>query len=807
VTDPRRSVSAALFATDRCLVRHGLLVSVVIALTVLFGPIAARAARDEPVVIEAFMKAHCLRCHDAQVQEGNLRLDTLSPDFADPEVAARWAEVRFRISAGEMPPQEETRPTATEISGAVEWITARIAVGEAARMARRGPVAHYRLSREEYGHTMHDLLGIHLDVMAPGFLQEDDRWHGFERIGPLLTLSPAHVERYLRAAETAAELAFPEKSPPTTTKLQAAGDGQRWLLPPGTARHLVTAPVPGLYRIRIQTSALPSFKGRLPRLALWHHGLKRTVVAADVHAAEAEPTTVEFELRLPQGNFDVRHENPGTFQLTAPGVHNGVPNTIRSVAEFTTFPQGARLFADDGTPLVPLLLVDSVEVTGPIDVAADRAKREPFAPPDDEDEVAERLRAFAERAWRRPVEAAEVDRFVAFVRKELEAGENFRRAYLGGIVAILSAQNFLHLVEGRPNADTAAARQVNDFELAARLSYFLWSSLPDEDLAAAARSGALRTPEGLAAQVDRMLADPKIERFLESFPRQWLQLHRVGMFKPDPVLYPDYDSGLERSMVQEATWYFGEVFRENLPLGQLLDSDWTMLDTRLALHYGLQIPGGLPLPAQPMMQRVTLGPDHHRGGILTQAATLSLTSDGTRHRPVHRGVWVSEAIFARTPPPPPPNVEPLEPVPSNKPKATIREQLAAHSTNATCASCHAKIDPLGLAFDNFDAIGRWRTHERVEGGMGEDPAVDASGTLSDGRAFAGPDAFKRLLAESPDAFARAFVEQLATYALRRVMTVDDDDALNAIVAQSKADGYRLQSLVRSLTLSDLFKRR
>jgi hypothetical protein len=785
----------------------------VVAVVLAWPPagIPARAA-GEPAVIEAFTKTHCVRCHDATVQEGSFRLDTLGRDFADAGVAARWAEVRFRISAGEMPPPEEPRPTATEIGGAVDWISARISEGEAARMARRGPVVHYRLSREEYGHVMDDLLGIHLDVTMPGFLQEDERWHGWERIGSKLTLSPAHVERYLRAAETAAELAFPEKPPTTTTKRQAAGDGQRWLLPPGTARHLVTAPFPGLYRIRIEASGLPSFRGRLPRLALWHHGLKRTVVAADVNAAEAAPTIVEFEVRLPQGNFDVRHENPGTFALTAPGVHNGVPNTIRSVAGFKTYPQGARLFSDDGRPLVPLLLVDSVEVTGPIDAEADRAKREPFAPPEDHDlaAVAERLRAFAERAWRRPVDAAEVDQFVAFVRQELEAGENFRRAYLGGIAAILSAQNFLHLVEGRVEdhgdgrpgaADPATADRVNDFELAARLAAFLWSSVPDKPLFEAAREGGLLDDAELAGQVDRMLADPKIERFLESFPRQWLQLYRVGMFRPDPKLYPDYDPGLERSMVRETTGYFREMFAGNLPLAQLLDSDWTMLDPRLAVHYGL------PMPEKPALERVLLKPGTHRGGLLTQASTLSLTSDGTRHRPVHRGAWVSEAIFARTPPPPPPNVEPLEPVPSDKPKATIREQLAAHSTNATCASCHAKIDPLGLAFDNFDAIGRWRTHERVEGGTGDDPPVDASGKLPDGRAYAGPAEFKRLLAESPDAFARAFVEQLATYALRRVMTVDDAAALDAIVAQGKADGYRLESLVRSLASSELFRKR
>jgi len=766
-----------------------------------FGGVLAAA---EPAPIEAFLATHCLRCHDADVQEGGFRFDALGRDFADPAIAERWAEVRFRISAGEMPPPEEPRPTAAEIGTAVDWISGRIGEGEAARMARRGPVAHYRLSREEYGHAIHDLLGIQLDVSAPGFLQEDERWHGMERIGARLTLAPAHVERYLRAAETAVQLAFPEKPLKTETKRQVAGGGQRWLLPPGTARHLVTAPIPGLYRIRIEASGLPSFRGRLPRLALWHQRLKRTVVAADLNAAEDRPATVEFEVWLPQGNVDIRHENPGTFTLAAGGVHNAVPNTIQTVAGFTTLPQGARLFADDGTPLVPLLLVDSVEVTGPIETEADRATREPFAPPAEGDHaaVAERLRAFAERAWRRPVAAEEVAGFSAFVEQERAAGEDFRSAYLGGLAAILSAQNFLHLVEGSADGSSAeaASGRLSDFELAARLAAFLWSSLPDERLFGAARAGSLRG-ERLAAEVERMIADPKIGRFLESFPRQWLQLHRVGMFVPDPTLYPDYDSGLERSMIGEATSYVAEAFRADLPLGELLHADWTMLDPRLAIHYGL------PIPAEAGLRRVTLPPGDHRGGLLTQAGILSLTSDGTRHRPVHRGAWVSEAILARTPPPPPPNVDPLEPVPDDKPKATIRAQLAAHATTATCASCHAGIDPLGLAFDNFDAVGRWRTHERIEGGTGDDPPVDASGTLPDGRSFSGPAEFKRLLADPPDAFARAFVEQLATYALRRVMTVDDRAALDQIVAQSKADGYRLQTLVRTVATSDLFSRR
>jgi hypothetical protein len=300
-----------------------------------------------------------------------------------------------------------------------------------------------------------------------------------------------------------------------------------------------------------------------------------------------------------------------------------------------------------------------------------------------------------------------------------------------------------------------------------------------------------------------MIADTKIHRFLDSFPKQWLQLHRVGMFQPDPNLYPDYDPWLEESMVMETTAYFAEMFRKNLPLREAVDSNWTMLNSRLAIHYGL------PTPREAKLARVELSQESRRGGILTHASILSLTSDGTRHRPVHRGAWVSEAILGHTPPPPPPNVEPLEPVEDDQPKTTIRSQLESHRTTANCASCHAKIDPLGLAFENFDAIGRWRDTERVEGGFGVDPPVDASGALPDGQTFAGPSEFKQLLAKNDDRLAEAFLEQLATYALRRVMTVDDVQQLHSIVASAKADDddYRLRSLIRGLVMSDLFQQR
>jgi len=328
--------------------------------------------------------------------------------------------------------------------------------------------------------------------------------------------------------------------------------------------------------------------------------------------------------------------------------------------------------------------------------------------------------------------------------------------------------------------------------------------MPDEGLLEAVRSGQLSQPEHLRAEVRRMLDDPRSRRFTESFSRQWLQLQKVGMFVPDSKLYPDYDQHLEQSMSRESMAFFGEVFDNNLSLREFLVSDWTMLNARLALHYGidreLEFEGS-------DFQKVSLLPDDHRGGLLTQAAILSLTSDGTRHRPVHRGVWISKSIFGKTPPPPPANVDPIEPNPVDQPKATIRMKLTAHQHDAQCAACHRKIDPLGLAFDHYDAIGRWRTEELVAGGTGDHPPVDASGVLPDGRAFDGPESFKRLLLDDLDAFNATVVEKLAMFATRRAMTVDDRADLARIAVESKACDYRLRDLVEAVATSELFQKR
>ena len=768
------------------------------------------AAGPDPT--PAFFEEHCLRCHDAQKTKGGLRLDQLGRDLSELQTAERWDEILTRMSAGEMPPEEEKQPSAAARAAVVEWINTRLAEGRALREAKRARVNLLRLSREEYALSLRDLLGVHYDSDAPGGLNEDPRWRGFNRLAPLLTLSPSHVERYFEAAQKSVADAFPEKPPQKRSGRTDATNPKtkeflekhrlekppRQLVLPGKSFGTVEVKDPGLYRVSVRLSALPTAGGRLPHLALWDDVLKRSLDGIDANIPEDQPATVSFTTRLPRGRFTLLNQAPGTFEALTLALTTQVP-FLHSTDRRFVHPAGYQLFDAAGRAQVPLLLLDSLEWEGPLPEESAAAARQAFLS-EDESSAAVRsaLRTFLERCWRRPVAEEEVAEHEAIVRKEQTAGESFRNAYLAAVTAALASKNFYYLHEGSPDVDRA---RLTAWELISRLSYFLWSSMPDEALFGLARSGDILDAGVLRQQVHRMLADPKAAAFAEHFPKQWLQLHRLGSFPPDPDLYPDHDRWLEHSMLEESLRFFSEVLRANLSIREFLKSDWTVLNPRLALHYGL------PVPTGGGFQKVRLAPESHRGGLLTQAAFLSLTSDGLRHRPVHRGALVMESVFGKTPPPPPPNVEPLEPTPADSPKATVRMQLAAHAKNAVCASCHSRIDPLGFAFDNFDAVGRWRDLEAVGAGTGDHPRVDASGKLPNGTTFDGPDSFKSLLLLDVDRFAEALTGQLATFALRRMATLDDHRRLAEIAARTRENGYPLRDLVIELVCSELFLRR
>lgn len=796
--------------------------------------LASTATAAEP--IETFLEKHCVSCHGPDKEKGDLRIDQLSRDFKSGLDTHLWHEVIEKINAGEMPPEDEAQPTQEEIAAFIPKLNALIKEGSAARMAARPPVSHYRLSRKEYQNTVYDLLGVRYDPTKPGELNEDTLWHGFERIGSELTLSPSHVDRYYRAAELVLDRAFPPASVEPRKVLQTAaelryGGGKtqqealdrfgitrplRYLLFPGNVQNALApnwfgktgSEHSGLYRLRLQASGIRPPGGQPAHLSIGKRTGEETVaglIEFDITAPEDSPQVFEFEvfLEMPESlHFcvvatDVVDRRAGAAFRNALASRGGYIFTHSSETLLLN-PNAPQMFDDKGNGIFSTVILDWIEWEGPLETDAEKSRRQGVLPPDDAtpEVVAEHLQRFAERAWRRSVKPEELANYLQSYQAERDGGETTTDAYRVAMQGVLTSRNFLYLVEGEPEV----RERLTDWELASRLSYFLWSSMPDEGLFAAAKGGSL-SGEGLGKEVDRMLADSKASRFIDDFSRQWLQLHRVGMFPPDRKLYPNYDDWLETSMRAEPVEFFREMFGKNLPIDSFLDSDWTMANARLCDFYGLRE------PEKGDFQRVALKPEDRRGGLLTMGGVLGLTSDGTRHRPVHRGVWLSEVILGKTPPPPPANVPAIEPNPPESPKATIREKLEAHAKDANCAACHARIDPLGLAWDNYDAIGQWRTHEKVPAGLGEDPVVDPSGRMPDGRAFEDANGFKSLLLEDRDKVARAFIEHLCTYGLRRVLTYDDQDDLAAIAAEAKKNDFRVKDIVRAVGMSELMRKR
>ena len=773
--------------------------------------------------MQPYLEANCIRCHGAKKQKGDFRLDELSREVGIKDTPL-WHEVMERISSGEMPPEdEENLPTAEESGRIVEWIAARLKEGEAARMARRDRVSYHRLTREEYVNSVRDLIGVQYDASDPGGLLEDPEWNGFERIGSVLTLSPTHIEKYIRAAEVILDEAYPaepieyleataraktvQEGRPHYDRLKEAGllDKLRYeLVTSGEMfrgsnpyRNGLKFPGSGVYEISYQVSGLKPENKAAPRMQVYEYKLDRVLFEQDILAAEDKPITVSFRTHFPA----VRSPSIHVLNLTGPPRHPR--STAHSRIPFISTkepraPWQIKITNQDGTPREPILIIDSITMKGPIITEEEQRRRDLYMAKDETLESAtEGLRRMAINAFRRPLYDGEMDIYTNIVKGELDAGASFKDAVKAAMIAILCSKSFLFISEGNENADRHI---LNDWEIASRLSYLLWSTMPDNELFAAAEQGKLKNPAELKKQFARLLKDPRSKRFKESFATQWLHLRKVGMFAPDRRIYRNYDDHLEKSMIAESQEFFGNVLESGGTLREFIDSDWTMVNPRLAKFY--KIPG----ITRDEFQKVSLKPEYQRGGLLTQASILSLTSDGTRHRPVHRGAWLSEVILGKTPPPPPANVDPIEPNPPDSPKATLRQKLDAHTHDPSCSSCHRKIDPLGLAFDNYNAIGEWRTTEKVEG-TGEYPPVDPSGELPDGRKFANAKEFKQLLMDDLDAFNHTFIEKLSIYGMRRTLTYDDHEDLSAIAKVGKESDYNVKDIIEAFVLSELFQKR
>jgi mono/diheme cytochrome c family protein len=771
----------------------------VCALLALALPICAAASPSTPRV---FLQEHCYDCHGSEVQKAGLRLDTLREKLAEPRTAETWAEVYERVAAGEMPPpKRKVQPEPAERATFADGLKSELLKADRERRQGDGRAVLRRLNREEYQNTIRDLFGIDVDVKE--LLPEDGTAQGFDNNGEALSISSVLLERYLEAADVALDAVLvkgpaPEKRHWHLTLMPEKykeGDfhfrGGVRVLPDETFVFFVSqpfqplsleqfrAPVEGRYRFRVRQYVYQS-AGK-PLATAWY-----------VHARDSRARTGKLI-----GHFDTPPGEPTTIEFT-----EKIPKTC--TIKPMPYRLGARNLPDTTGYPGPGLAVQYVDVEGPlVESWPPRGQQELLGDLQLEHgtlaDAAKALRKLAPRAFRRTTKDEEVEPYLALVRTALEQKRPFEAALRDGIKAMLCAPDFLFLRE--------PAGRLDDFALASRLSYFLWSSLPDEPLLADARAGRLAQAAVMHAQVERMLDDAKSARFVENFTGQWLGLRNIAATTPDKKLNPGFDDALQEAMVQETQRFFTEMLRGDLSVRNFIDSDFAMLNARIAELYGIKGATGWDF------RKVLLPEGTHRGGVLGQAAILKITANGTSTSPVIRGNWILKNVLGQPVKPPPPNVPALEP--DIRGATTIREQVANHRKNEQCAVCHDRMDPLGLALENFDVIGQWRTNYRVpefetrDGqtkvrGYKPGAAVDATGTLPGGRSFADVDELKRLLLEKPDQIARCVAGKLLTYATGAGLSFSDKMAVEEIVKETSAQNHGLRTLVHAVVASEPF---
>ncbi len=765
-----------------------------------------------------FLTQHCQACHAGAKPKGKFRLDSLTQDFNDKANRERWLAVLEQVQNSTMPPKEKPRPPAKDVATLAEWISGKVATGEAARNAAQGRVAMRRLNRAEYLNTVRDLLGVNIDLKD--LLPEDATANGFDNNAEALHTSSFLMEQYLEAADRVLDAAIVNSQKPWLLKKRFDIKDEKSVKATGSVyRHLedsvaifsswVSANIQvtmwnfhshfrGNYRFRISAYAFQTDKPvtfHMTAGTMKAVTEERIVGYYDVPAGK--PTTIEFIEKL-------EPRNTVRFVVDNLGV---IPPVIEKA--------GAENYKGPG------LAIQWVEIEGPLHetwppsshsrifgdlqqvstpTAEDKDRREVVSkqPLVDAERI---LRNFARRAFRRAVTDEDIKPFLARVKAKLDAKFSFEAATRVGLKAILVSPQFLFLQE-KPG-------KLDDFALATRLSYFLWSTMPDEELLALAEKGKLSQAETLRVQVERLLKDPRAAAFADNFAGQWLGLRKIDDTAPDPSLYPEYDDVLKVAMVKETLLFFGEVLKDDLSLTNFVLSDFTMLNGRLARHYG--IPG---VTGQEF-KKVALPKDSHRGGVLTMASVMKVTANGTTTSPILRGAWVLDRILGTPPPKPTVDVEAVEP--DIRGATTIREQLAKHRSRAECASCHVKIDPPGFALESFDVIGGWRDYYRSVGKgdpavvdgrtmrYKKGPDVDASDVLLDGTKFKNIDEFKQLLLKDKDQLARALAEKLLCYATGGNPAKSDQPEIETIVARIRGKDYGFRTLVHEIVQSKLFQ--
>jgi mono/diheme cytochrome c family protein len=723
---------------------------------------AAEGADETPGRdVGAFLSKWCFECHSGAKPEGELDLAKLaaSPDAEDASDA--WREVRRRLKRREMPPKKAPQPPVADAAKVIDWIDAR---PSAAREVDPGRVTLRRLSRFEYRRTIRDLLGVDVDVESR--LPADEVTLGFDNVGDAMSLSPALLEKYVAVAEEIAPLAIVDAGAEKKIQNRLEPEKTGWIefFADGSAGTEIEFPREGDYRFRVRAYGQQSGPDPV-RMAFRADGAVSEFV--DVKAKSDLPEIYEARLRIPAGKRRA---------------------SVAFVNEYN------KLHHPEPENIVRKLFVQWIEVTGPVDHAPLPAlQRALFGDdpgrPRDRAYVEEIVRKLATRTFRRPVDDEEARRYADVVAAAQKRGQTLERGVQIALSAMLASPNFLFRVETDP---TDAAHDLADHELATRLSYFLWSSMPDDELSALAAKGALRTPDDVAAQARRMLRDARASALVSNFAAQWLELRRLEAVAPDPDRFPQFDAPLRAAMRQETDLFLEALIRENRPLREFLDADFTFVNERLARHYGIVGVKG------ERMQRVSLRRGA-RGGLLAQASVLTLTSNPTRTSPVKRGKFILTEILGEPPAPPPPGVGTFDESEAASKAASLRQRLERHRSDPNCVGCHTRMDALGFPLENFDAVGAWR---ELDAGR----PVDAIGTLPDGREIKGVADLRATLV-ADDAFLRCLAEKLLVYALGRAPTPADRRALDRLAASLPGLDATFADVVTEIVKTDGFRRR
>ncbi len=779
---------------------------------------AANASAAESVAKPRFehdvlpiLRTHCLRCHGPEKQESQIRLDKLSTDLIQDRGAAEsWHEVLHALNAGEMPPADAKQLSAAQRATLTTWISSAIEHAVDAQRDTDGRVVLRRLNRTEYQNTMTDLLGLEMDYardLPPDPVSAD----GFLNDGRALQMTSLQWEYYLQTARRALDRVIvigpaPKKHQYEFTKSNVSG----WLGNPELSNRLTRQqqflvkmvddyPEEGEFLVRVKLSAelKPDFGYPLLEVSVGYRPDTKILFREFdlVEITSADEQTFEFRGRIE--NFPLPVRGQGKFPGLVVRVRNAysdgspLPKSTKDKKKVTTYP---------AEPHLPSLLIKSIEFEGPVfdHWPPENHRRILFdSPLRAKDEAAYAtavLEPFMRRAYRRPVTKAEVTKMVDFYRSIRPTFPTLEEAMRETLAMVLIQPEFLYLFE--PAGDKK--RPVDDWELASRLSYFLWSAMPDARLFELAAQGKLHQPDVLTEEVDRLLSDKRSARFVEQFTEQWLQLNVVDSVAVSRQIYPGFDDTLKTDMRGETTALVAELVQHDLSAMNLLSSDFTMLNERLAKHYG--IPGVLGSK----FRRVALKPEQHRGGLLGQAAILLSNSTGADSHPVRRAVWLRDRLLNDPPAPPPPDVPSLDEADPSFLKLSVREQLEVHRKKDACASCHRNIDPWGIALENFDAVGRWR--DEVRRPAGDKLPVNATDVLPTGHRLTGADGLRNYLTnERKDDFARSLIVRLLTYAVGRELELSDQRAMDDLKSKFAADDYRMRRLIHAIVQSEPFQ--